>query len=265
MPRTSGRRPDWEKREKLAEARWGVTCTRQGADHLRRSPRNPDRVTLLYHGLDLSRFPPPPETRPARDGSNPADPVRIVSVGRAVPRRASTTCFGRSPSLPEDLHWRFVHVGGGDLLEGPEVAGVPHRDCRAMRLSRRQGSAAGRETARPGGPLRPALEGGAPRAIGTGFRTCSWRRRARSSRSWRRLRRNSGVRPRSIEGGWCRRATGRRCRTRSTCSRGTRPAARRSGAAAFERLRGDFAMDRGIDVLAPVPRHSGGRGAAARP
>jgi glycosyltransferase involved in cell wall biosynthesis len=109
--------PEWEKREKLAEARWGVTCTRQGADHLTALAPEPDRVTLLYHGLDLSRFPPPPETRPARDGSNPADPVRIVSVGRAVPKKGFEDLLRALASLPEGLHWRFVHVGGGDLLK----------------------------------------------------------------------------------------------------------------------------------------------------
>ena len=27
--------PDWEKREKIAESLWGVTCTAQGPKHLR--------------------------------------------------------------------------------------------------------------------------------------------------------------------------------------------------------------------------------------
>jgi glycosyltransferase involved in cell wall biosynthesis len=109
--------PEWEKREKLADAQWGVTCTKQAADHLNALAPAPDRVTLLYHGLDLSRFPPPPETWSARDGSDPADPVRIVSVGRAVPKKGLDDLLRALASLPEDLHWRFVHVGGGDLLK----------------------------------------------------------------------------------------------------------------------------------------------------
>jgi glycosyltransferase involved in cell wall biosynthesis len=108
--------PDWEKREKLAAALWGVTCTAQGAEHLRALSPAPDHVSLVYHGLDLSRFPPPPEGRPMRDGSDPADPVRIVSVGRAVSKKGFDDLIQALAALPADLHWRFAHVGGGDLL-----------------------------------------------------------------------------------------------------------------------------------------------------
>jgi glycosyltransferase involved in cell wall biosynthesis len=108
--------PDWEKREKLAEALWGVTCTAQGAEHLRALSPSPERVSLVYHGLDLSRFPAPPESRPVRDGSDPADPVRIVSVGRAVSKKGLGDLLQALAALPPDLHWRFAHVGGGDLL-----------------------------------------------------------------------------------------------------------------------------------------------------
>jgi glycosyltransferase involved in cell wall biosynthesis len=109
--------PDWEKREKLAEARWGVTCTRIGAEHLNALAPTPDHVALVYHGLDLGRFPPPPDARPARDGSNLADPVRIVSVGRAVAKKGFDDLIRALAGLPEDLHWRFAHVGGGDLMK----------------------------------------------------------------------------------------------------------------------------------------------------
>jgi glycosyltransferase involved in cell wall biosynthesis len=105
--------PDWEKREKMAESLWGVTCTQQGAAHLQ-SLSGP--VSLVYHGLDLSRFPAPPEGRPARDGSDPMDPVRIVSVGRAVAKKGYGDLIRALAALPQDLHWRFAHVGGGDLL-----------------------------------------------------------------------------------------------------------------------------------------------------
>jgi glycosyltransferase involved in cell wall biosynthesis len=109
--------PDWEKREKLAEALWGVTCTRQGAEHLRELAPAPERIALVYHGLDLSRFPPPPASRPVRDGTDPADPVRIVSVGRAVAKKGFDDLLRALAGLPEGLHWRFAHVGGGDLLD----------------------------------------------------------------------------------------------------------------------------------------------------
>ena len=107
--------PDWEKREKMAEARWGVTCTAQGASNLQALSR-PEQVSLVYHGLDLSRFPAPPESRPARNGSDPLDPVRIVSIGRAVAKKGYGDLIQALAALPQDLHWRFVHVGGGELL-----------------------------------------------------------------------------------------------------------------------------------------------------
>ncbi|MGO4704576.1 glycosyltransferase [Microvirga sp. 2MCAF38] len=108
--------PDWEKREKLSAALWGVTCTAQGARHLRDLVVAPDRVSLVYHGLDLSRFPAPSETRSARDGSDPSDPIRIVSVGRAVAKKGFGDLIQALAALPPDLHWRFAHVGGGELL-----------------------------------------------------------------------------------------------------------------------------------------------------
>lgn len=108
--------PDWEKREKLADARWGVTCTEEGHRHLAGLAPEPGRVALLYHGLDLRRFPAAPTDRPARDGSDPADPVRIVSVGRAVEKKGFDDLLRALAGLPADLHWRFAHAGDGPLL-----------------------------------------------------------------------------------------------------------------------------------------------------
>jgi len=108
--------PDWEKREKLAEARWGVTCTAMGHAHLAVLAPEPGRVELLYHGLDLSRFPDPPAARPPRDGSDPADPVILLSVGRAVEKKGFDLVLGALARLPAGLHWRWVHVGGGGRL-----------------------------------------------------------------------------------------------------------------------------------------------------
>jgi glycosyltransferase involved in cell wall biosynthesis len=96
--------PAWEKREKMAEALAGLAQAR-------------DHVTLLYHGLDLTRFPPAPQNRPPRDGSDPADPLRIVSVGRAVAKKGYDDLITALAALPHDLHWRFAHVGGGELLD----------------------------------------------------------------------------------------------------------------------------------------------------
>jgi glycosyltransferase involved in cell wall biosynthesis len=105
--------PEWEKREKLAAARWVVTCTESGHRHLAELAPRPDRLALCYHGLDLARFPPGPRRTGARDGGNPADPVAILSVGRAVEKKGYDDLLAALALLPAELSWRFVHVGGG--------------------------------------------------------------------------------------------------------------------------------------------------------
>ncbi|WP_340108431.1 glycosyltransferase [Pikeienuella sp. HZG-20] len=109
--------PDWEKREKLADCRFGVTCTGTGARHLNGLAPREDTVSLIYHGLDLSRFPPPPERRPERDGRTPGAPIVLLSVGRLVAKKGYDDLLAALAALPAAIHWRFVHIGGGPLKE----------------------------------------------------------------------------------------------------------------------------------------------------
>jgi glycosyltransferase involved in cell wall biosynthesis len=106
--------PDWEKSEKLAEARFCVTCTERGRRHLEELAP-PGRVHLVHHGLDLQCLPEPP-ARPPRDGSDPAEPVRLLSVARAVPKKGLLLLLDALARLPANLHWHFEHIGGGPLL-----------------------------------------------------------------------------------------------------------------------------------------------------
>src|SRR5262249_38778070 len=48
--------PEWEKREKLADCDWLVTCTGVNRDHLA-ALSAPGKVELVHHGIDFSRFP----------------------------------------------------------------------------------------------------------------------------------------------------------------------------------------------------------------
>jgi glycosyltransferase involved in cell wall biosynthesis len=110
--------PEAEKRDKMSgplAARFGVTCTAYGAAHLRSLAAQPGRIDLAYHGLDLNRFPAPPDHRPPRDGR--AEPVVIVSVGRLVEKKGTDRLLAALARLPAGLAWRFVHIGGGDLAE----------------------------------------------------------------------------------------------------------------------------------------------------
>jgi len=112
--------PDWEKREKIAAARFGLTCTRAGADHLaglhsgeaaqaNGATATHGKIGLVYHGLDLGRFPPPPDIRP--HGSH----FMLLSVGRLVEKKGYDDLVEALASLPASFDWRLVHIGGGKL------------------------------------------------------------------------------------------------------------------------------------------------------
>jgi glycosyltransferase involved in cell wall biosynthesis len=123
--------PVWEKRKKLAEASWVVTCTEAGRSHLVDLAPRPGAVALCYHGLDLARFPSPPIRSDNADGSDPKDPVIIFSVGRLVAKKGYDDLLEALALLPSRLAWRFVHVGGGvlstALANRAQRLGLSHR------------------------------------------------------------------------------------------------------------------------------------------
>jgi len=107
----------WDVREKLEDCAWLVTCTRVGLQRLEELAPTPAKLRLVYHGLDFAHLPPPPPARPPRDGSDPADPVVILSVGRKVEKKGYDDLLNALAMLPAGLHWRFEHVGAGDLSD----------------------------------------------------------------------------------------------------------------------------------------------------
>ncbi|MGF1649486.1 MAG: glycosyltransferase [Hyphomicrobiaceae bacterium] len=113
--------PDWQLKTHLGSAAWVTTCTQVGADHLCRLAPSPDRVHLTYHGLDLTRFAAPAprdETDlAARDGRSGSDPILILSGGRAVEKKGYDILLDALARLPDDLSWRFIHLGGGTLKD----------------------------------------------------------------------------------------------------------------------------------------------------
>jgi glycosyltransferase involved in cell wall biosynthesis len=106
--------PEWEKREKLAACEWLVTCTAANLAHLA-ALAPPRRVDLVYHGLDLARFPDEKTGRPERNGLDASNPVTILSVGRLVEKKGTDVLLEALARLPAHLHWRLVHAGGGPL------------------------------------------------------------------------------------------------------------------------------------------------------
>ncbi len=108
--------PDWELADKLDAASWVVTCTKAGRDKLQ--ALSSKTVHLVYHGLKLDRFVPLAPYRAPRDGTQQADPIRLLSVGRAVEKKGFEVLLESLARLPEDCHWTWTHVGGGPLLTG---------------------------------------------------------------------------------------------------------------------------------------------------
>ena len=105
--------PDWEKAEKLQAsthgAAFGATCTAVGAEHLRSLADDPARVDLIYHGLDLTRFPAAPERTPR----SPDGPFHMLSVGRLVEKKGFDRLIDAFALLPASLDWHWTHIGGG--------------------------------------------------------------------------------------------------------------------------------------------------------
>jgi glycosyltransferase involved in cell wall biosynthesis len=107
--------PDWELREKLAAATngaaFGATCTAFGATHLQSLADDPARIDLVYHGLDLSRFPSPPDRAVRKEDA----PFQMLSVGRLVEKKGFDNLLDALALLPKSLNWHWVHIGGGGL------------------------------------------------------------------------------------------------------------------------------------------------------
>jgi len=108
--------PAWDLSEKLDDMNWLATCTQSNVDYLKTLTKFPDRVSLVYHGLDFTRFPTGKKPLSLRDGLDATQPVQILSVGRAVEKKGYRFLLHALSMLPIHLHWQFIHIGGGDEL-----------------------------------------------------------------------------------------------------------------------------------------------------
>ena len=122
--------PDWEITEKLADLTALAICTRVGHDHLAGLADTPDKVRLIYHGLDFVRFPAPDRPRQTNDGGDAGSPVNLLSVGRIVPKKGYGGLIEALGRLDPALHWRLIHIGGGDpggLRQRADALGIAER------------------------------------------------------------------------------------------------------------------------------------------
>ena len=149
--------PEWEKREKLADARFGVTCTRSNLDHL--------AALAPLAGSGRSGLPRPGPRAVSRPRSGAAAPRRLRSV------RPGEAPLGRTAGGEEGL--RRPARGARDAVPGAFL----DARCRGRRSARgaasrtdhrarhrRTGALAREPPARPGGralrrrgPLRPRV------------------------------------------------------------------------------------------------------------
>ena len=108
--------PDWEKREKLAAADWAVTCTERRPRSSRRAGAAPEhRQPRLSRARSRPLSAAAPRAGSDNDGSDPARPVVILSVGRAVEKKGYDDLLAALALLPP----------------GPGLALCPYRRRRA--------------------------------------------------------------------------------------------------------------------------------------
>jgi glycosyltransferase involved in cell wall biosynthesis len=121
-------RPAWELTEKLAGARFAVTCTAENRAHLAAlAPSTP--LALVYHGLDRALFAPPVTWGSRRDGSDPADPVRLLTVGRFQPKKGVDVLLRALARVPAHVSLTLVGYGPAEpaLRRLAEALGVEAR------------------------------------------------------------------------------------------------------------------------------------------
>ena len=119
--------PAWEKREKLSDCKFAVTCTQTGFIHLSELAAAGVNLTRLYHGLDTVRFADPGIRQGDPDGSSAERVVNILSVGRAVPKKGFDVLLGALAELPPEIFWYWQHVGGGSELASLKRLAAEHK------------------------------------------------------------------------------------------------------------------------------------------
>lgn len=113
--------PEWDLANKLCEAHFVCICNR--AAHGRLSELMPgDRLHLIHHGIDSSVVARAAPVQ-ARDGSQPGEPVRLVTVARAVEKKGLRVLLQALARLPTALHFQWHHFGDGEELKALKELG----------------------------------------------------------------------------------------------------------------------------------------------
>jgi glycosyltransferase involved in cell wall biosynthesis len=109
--------PKWELSEKLSDCSWAVTCTAANQEYLT-TLSSPEKVQLVYHGLDFTRFPDIERSfSGASEKIDTENKTIILSVGRAVVKKGYDILLAALAQLPAETDWSFIHIGGGPLRQ----------------------------------------------------------------------------------------------------------------------------------------------------
>lgn len=106
--------PDWDLKHKIAGATFVSVCNKAGHDRLRALDGGA-KLHLIYHGVSRGLFVDEAREQ-TRDGMAEDDPVRIVTVARAVEKKGLRRLVDALAQLPADLSFKLDHYGGGELL-----------------------------------------------------------------------------------------------------------------------------------------------------
>ena len=106
--------PEWDLVRKIQASKWVATCHQEATDYLQKISGCKDKIHLVHHGLDFKRFPIHKPKLNSRDGSSADKKVRLIALGRLVPKKGFDTLLRALALLPETFHWHLTLGGGGD-------------------------------------------------------------------------------------------------------------------------------------------------------
>ena len=111
--------PEWDLRSKLDGAAFATTCNRSAFERLKSIAPNCN-LHLNHHGIEPGLI-VERALCSTRAGDDAKDPVRILSVARAVEKKGLAHLLQALKRLPRDLHFRLDHFGNGPLLPSLRV------------------------------------------------------------------------------------------------------------------------------------------------
>jgi glycosyltransferase involved in cell wall biosynthesis len=105
--------PPKDLQHKIEACAFVATCTKANVAYLHRiAPSFKEKIHLVYHGLDKNRLTIPPQQH-----SSNGHALRLLSVGRLVPKKGVGDILEALRLLPSSLAWHFTHLGGGALQQ----------------------------------------------------------------------------------------------------------------------------------------------------